>query len=104
MSPLGVEEQPIEIAPQVRDAAAQAGAGDLDAALGTLAPLIESGRNSVAARFVLAMTAWRMNRLDWALELACGCHESAPMDGAVAEAVASLQAQVGNMVESIYAG
>jgi protein O-GlcNAc transferase len=104
MSPLGVEEQPIEIAPQVREAAAQAGAGDLDAALRTLAPLIDSDGHSVAARFVLAMTAWRMNRLDWALELTRSCHESAPMDGVVAEAVASLQAQVGNMVESIYAG
>ncbi len=78
-------------------------AGDVDAALGhPRAARRSPGPPSVAARFVLAMTAWRMGRLDWALELVCGCHESAPMDGIIAEAMASLHAQVGNMVDSIY--
>ena len=104
MAPLGEGERPIEIVPLVREAAAQAGAGNTEAALGILTPLIESGQSSIAARFVLAMTAWRMGRLDWSLELINGCHESAPMDGTIAEAMASLQAQVGDVVESIYAG
>jgi len=104
MAAPGEREKPIEVGSQVRDAAARAGAGDVDGALKALAPLFDAGEASVAARFVLAMTAWRMGRLDWSLELICACHDVAPMDGTIAEAMASLQAQVGNMVESIYAG
>jgi protein O-GlcNAc transferase len=104
MAPFGSEELRIEVDQAVREAAAQAGAGEVDRALATLAPLLNNDTSPVAARFVLAMTAWRLERLDWALELARACHESAPMDGTIAEVMASLHAQVGNVVDSIFAG
>ena len=50
------------------------------------------------------MTAWKMGRLDWALDLARACHERDPMDGTVAETLASLYAQSGNLVDCLYVG
>ena len=103
MTPLGEAEGQAIIEPPVRDAAARFAAGDTDAALGLLSPLLTTGEPSLAARFLLAMMAWKMGRLDGALDLVRECHEHDPMDGTVAEALASLYAQSGKVVDSIYA-
>jgi protein O-GlcNAc transferase len=104
MAPLGERDQGSAIEPPVAAASERLAAGDAEAALALLAPLVERGSPSVAAQFVLAHIAWHLGRLDWALELARACHELAPMDGAVAETLASLHAQSGDLVESVYFG
>jgi len=73
-------------------------------ALELLNPLISVEKPSIAARFVLAMTAWQMQRFDWALTLLKGAHDDAPDNGGVAEALASLQAQLGQLEESLFTG
>ena len=93
------EGQPID--DQVRVAAARLAAGAIEPALEMLTPLIGDER-ALAARFVLALTAWKMGRLDWSITLMRECHDRAPMNGSIAEALASLHAQSGNMVESVY--
>jgi tetratricopeptide (TPR) repeat protein len=103
MTPLGEAEGPAVVELAVQAAAARFTAGDTDAALALLSPLVASGSPSLAARFLLAMMAWQMGRLDGALDLVRECHAQDPMDGTVAEALASLYAQSGNAVESIYA-
>ncbi len=102
MTPLGEAEGQGAIDPAVREAGLRVQVGDNDAALGLLAPLIALAEPPLSARFLLAMMAWKLGRLDSALDLVCECHEQDPMDGTVAEALASLYAQCGDPVESIY--
>lgn len=103
MTPLGEAGEQAVVEPAVREAARHCARGDKDAALALLSPLVAAGEPSLAARFLLAMMAWQMGRLDGALDLARECHAQDPMDGTVVEALASLYAQCGNAVESIYA-
>ncbi len=104
MAPLGERDGGRALEPQVAAASGRLAAGDAAGALDLLSPLIAAGAPSIGAQFVLAHAAWQMGRLDWALELARACHEAAPMDGAVAETLASLYAQCGDLVESVYFG
>lgn len=104
MAPLGERDGGIAIGSAVVAASDRLAAGDAEQALALLSPLVSAAEPPVAARFVLALTAWKMGRLDWALELARACHEAAPMAGAVAETLASLYAQSGDLVESVYFG
>jgi len=73
-------------------------------ALELLNPLVSLEKPSLAARFVLAMTAWQLQRFDWALTVLSACHDEAPDNGGVAEALASLQAQLGQLEESLFTG
>jgi tetratricopeptide (TPR) repeat protein len=75
-----------------------------EAALALLEPLACDEAPYLPTRFLLSMTAWKMGRLDWALELMRDCHEKWPMHGTVAEMLASLYAQVGNLGESLFMG
>lgn len=102
MTPLGEAEGRAPIAPAVSAAARHFASGDSDAALRLLSPLIATGNAPLDARFLLGMMAWKMGRLDGALALVRECHDQDPMDGTVAEALASLYAQCGDAVESIY--
>lgn len=77
---------------------------DAAAALSLLKPLLAAPSPSLAARFALAMTAWRLERYDWALSLLRECHDDAPDNGGVAETLASLQAQLGQLEESLFTG
>jgi tetratricopeptide (TPR) repeat protein len=77
-------------------------ADDTAKALELLTPLVSVPQPSLAARFVLAMTAWRLQRFDWALTLLKEAHRDAPDNGGVAEALASLQAQLGQLEESLF--
>jgi predicted O-linked N-acetylglucosamine transferase (SPINDLY family) len=99
MTPWGVSD----VDPVLRWVAESLAAGEIEAALQALAPVVSASAPPIAARFVLGMLAWRIGRLDWALDLMRQCHEQDPMDGAVAEALASLLAQSGDLVECIYA-
>ena len=94
----------IAIDEPLREAARLLREGDLDATLAILQPRVARDDGSLPARFLLALAAWKMGRMEWAVELMTACHEQWPMDGTVAEALASLHAQTGNLVESIYMG
>ncbi len=87
---------------QVREANLLLTGGDEEGALALLAPLTSDENSFLPARFLLAMTAWKMGRLDWAVELMRDCHDRWPMDGAIAEVLASLYAQAGNFNESLF--
>jgi tetratricopeptide (TPR) repeat protein len=91
-----------DIDPALQAAGAFLAAGDTEVALEALAPALASDAPPVASKFLLSMLAWRMGRLDWALDLVRQCHEAAPMDSAIAEALASLLAEAGDLVECIY--
>lgn len=80
------------------------GSGDHEGAVALLAPLITSDPSDIPARFLLGLTAWKMGRLDWSLALTRECHESSPMDGVIAEVLASLYAQAGDLRESLFMG
>ncbi|HLI21454.1 MAG TPA: hypothetical protein VKV32_10080 [Stellaceae bacterium] len=88
---------------RLRDVTDNLNRKDAVAALALLKPML-SGTPSIAARFALAMTAWRLDRFDWALSLLHECHAEAPDNGGVAEALASLQAQLGQLEESLFTG
>ena len=104
MSALAEPEQHLSIDPAVFEAARRLAEGDAETALAQLAPFLSDDALCLPARFVLAMAAWRMARLDWAIDVLRFCHEHWPMDRDVAEALASLFAQSGNLVESLYMG
>lgn len=88
----------------VRRAAQSLAEGDADGALATLAPLVSDQGMALPARFLLGLVAWYVGRLDGAVGLLRQCHEEAPMNGAVAEVLASLHAQVGDLGESLFMG
>ncbi len=54
--------------------------------------------------FVAAIAAWQLGDIGKALTLALGCHRQEPMNGTVAEMLASLYAQAGDLAESLYFG
>ncbi|HUZ72620.1 MAG TPA: hypothetical protein VMU87_06525 [Stellaceae bacterium] len=101
MTPLAAPAMETTIAAPVRAAAHLVAAGDVEAALELLSPLVADD-SALPPRLVLAMAAWRLGRLDWAIALLRECHARWPMEGAVAEALASLQAQSGNFADSLY--
>jgi tetratricopeptide (TPR) repeat protein len=71
-------------------------------ALERLKPLLSIPAPDLRARFLLAMTAWQLERFDSALALLRECHEEAPENGGIAEALASLQAQLGKLEDSLF--
>jgi tetratricopeptide (TPR) repeat protein len=89
---------------RLRDVADHLNRKDSVAALALLKPLLAETPPSLAARFALAMIAWRLERFDWALSLLRECHADAPDNGGVAEVLASLQSQLGHLGESLFIG
>jgi tetratricopeptide (TPR) repeat protein len=97
--------QPVAIASaddQLRAVVGHLNRGDAAKALEILNPLVSVPRPSIAARFALAMTAWHIERFDWSLTLLTDAHNDEPNNGGVAEALASLQAQLGQLEESLF--
>ena len=76
--------------------------GDGEGALALLASVTSDENAFLPARFLLAMAALKLGRLDSAVELMRDCHERWPMDGTVAEVLASLYAQAGNFEECLF--
>jgi Flp pilus assembly protein TadD len=105
MAELAADAAPmLVIDARVREAAVKLTEGDTEGALAMLAPLLDDPAVGWHARFMTAMTAWRLGRIDWAVQLLQQCHNEAPMDGTIAEALASLYAQVGNLGEALFMG
>ena len=88
----------------VAEAARQLAAGDAAAAVQSLRKASESDPESLRLHFTLGLVAWRLGELEQSLTILRQCHEHEPMNGTVAEIVASLYAQAGNLAESLYFG
>ncbi len=86
----------------VAEAARSLAAGDVQAALDALQAAPEAG--SLRLRFVTGLIAWRLADVQQALAVLRACHDEAPMNGSIAEVLASLYAQVGDITESLYFG
>ncbi|HXP76555.1 MAG TPA: hypothetical protein VN823_20625 [Stellaceae bacterium] len=88
----------------VTTAAQHLAAGDAEAALEALHAAAEADASSLRLRFVTGLIAWRLADAQQALTVLRGCHDDAPMNGSIAEVLASLYAQAGNLAESLYFG
>lgn len=104
MTPVLQLESLSSLDPRLSEVVVHLDNGDTDRALAILKPLIAVDAPSIEARFALAMAAWQMERFDWALSLLRECHNEAPENGGVAEALASLYAQLGHLQESLFVG
>jgi tetratricopeptide (TPR) repeat protein len=89
---------------RLRDIVAYLNEGETGKAFALLNPLVSAPQPTLATRFVMAMIAWQMERFDWALALLKELHDEAPDNGGVAEVLASLHAQLGQLEESLFAG
>jgi protein O-GlcNAc transferase len=78
--------------------------GDAQAALAALRGAADTDSGSLRLRFMMALVAWRLADVERALTLLRCCHDEAPMNGSIAEVLASLYAQAGNLGESLYFG
>jgi hypothetical protein len=88
----------------VAEAARRLAADDAAAAVGALAAAAGRDPEYMPLHFVTALVAWSLGDVAKSLALARDCHERDPMNGTVAEVIASLYAQVGDLVESLYFG
>ena len=96
---------PTEVASDlVAEAARHLAAGDAQAALDTLRPAADYDASSLRLRFLTGLIAWRLADVQQALSVLRACHEDAPMNGSLAEVLASLYAQAGSLAESLYFG
>jgi protein O-GlcNAc transferase len=77
---------------------------DPEAAIATLGEATRFGESDMLLHFVTALVAWYLGDLAKALALTRTCHDQAPMNGTVAEILASLYAQSGDLLESLYFG
>src|SRR5262249_43046510 len=78
--------------------------GDVDAAMQSLHVATAAEPESLRLRFLMGLLAWRLGDLAQALSVLQQCHEEAPENGSIAEVLASLLAQAGNLPESLYHG
>ena len=88
----------------VLEAARRLAADDTAGAVGVLADAAARDPQYMPLHFVTSLVAWSLGDVAKSLTLARDCHEREPMNGTVAEVVASLYAQIGDMIESLYFG
>jgi predicted O-linked N-acetylglucosamine transferase (SPINDLY family) len=88
----------------VAEAGRQLAAGDAAAAVAALREASIADPDSLRLHFMLGLVAWRLGELEQSLAILRQCHEREPMNGTVAEIVASLYAQAGNLGESLFFG
>jgi Flp pilus assembly protein TadD len=88
----------------IGEAAHHLAAGDAQTALNLLRSAAETDPSSLRLRFMTGMIAWRLANVQQALAILRECHEAAPMNGSIAEVLASLYAQAGDLAESLYFG
>lgn len=88
----------------VAEAAHHLGAGDAEAALAALAAAGARDADDLRLHFVTALAAWHLRDIAQALSLAQSCFDRDPGNGTVAEVLASLYAQSGELLESLYYG
>jgi hypothetical protein len=77
---------------------------DPEAAVAALSNAARNDSDYMPLHFVTALVAWYLGDVAKALALTRACHEQAPMNGTVAEVLASLYAQSGDLIESLYFG
>jgi hypothetical protein len=75
-----------------------------EAAVAALSEAARIDSGYMPLNFVTALISWYLGDAAKALTLVRACHEQAPMNGTVAEVLASLYAQSGNLMESLYFG
>lgn len=88
----------------VAEASRHAAAGDTRAALAALADAAAIDPDYLPLQVCTALMAWRSGDLATALKVTSACFERAPMNGTLAELLASLFAQAGNLRESLFHG
>ncbi|HYM04090.1 MAG TPA: hypothetical protein VET85_14150 [Stellaceae bacterium] len=88
----------------VLEASRHVAAGANAAALAALAKAAAADPNHLPLHFITALMAWRSGDFARALGVTRACLEREPMNGTIAEVLASLYAQVGNLQESLYHG
>jgi len=101
--PVGPAE-PSLVADFIAEAGRQLAAGDAQTAIDALRNATGEDANSPRLRFMMGLVAWRLADVEQAITLLRDCHEAAPMNGSIAEVLASLYAQAGNLSESLYFG
>jgi protein O-GlcNAc transferase len=88
----------------VLQASRHVAAGDIPAALAALTGAASLDPEYLPLHFSTALMAWHAGDLAEALKLARACFERAPMNGTIAEVLASLFAQAGDLRESLFHG
>jgi predicted O-linked N-acetylglucosamine transferase (SPINDLY family) len=88
----------------VAEAAGLLAAGDAEAAIEILQRASAVDPQSLRLQLVTGIVAWRLSNLEQALAVLHACHEQDPMNGTIAEVLAALVAQAGDLVESLYFG
>jgi predicted O-linked N-acetylglucosamine transferase (SPINDLY family) len=88
----------------VRQASRYVAAGDIRAALAALAEAAVLDPNYLPLHFSTALIAWRSGDFASALKVTRACFEREPMNGTLAEVLASLFAQTGDLRESLFHG
>lgn len=88
----------------VAEAARHLGEGNAEAALAALSAAGADDATSLPLQFMTALAAWYLGDIDAALRLSQACFEREPSNGTLAEVLASLYAQSGNLIDSLYYG
>ncbi|MGO8921299.1 MAG: hypothetical protein ACLQJR_35895 [Stellaceae bacterium] len=94
----------LSVSQLVTEAAHHLGAGDAEAALAALAAAGARDAEDLRLHFVSALAAWHLRDIAQALSLAQSCFDRDPSNGTVAEVLASLYAQSGELLDSLYYG
>jgi len=98
------EQNALSVAELAAAAAGHIAADDEAAALAALREAAARDPGDIGLHIVTALAAWHFGDAAKALSVAKSCFERDPTNGTVAEIVASLYAQVGDIVESLYYG
>ncbi|HEV2549853.1 MAG TPA: hypothetical protein VGU20_21255 [Stellaceae bacterium] len=91
------------VPPRVTEAARHLAEGSAEAAVAALQSETDEAEG-VPAQFMAALVAWRLGNPALALTLSRSCFDREPENGTIAEAIASLFAQVGDLRESLFYG
>jgi tetratricopeptide (TPR) repeat protein len=94
----------LSVAELVADAVRHLGVDDAEAALAALAAAGDREPDNLRLHFASALAAWHLGDVAQALSLAQSCFDRDPGNGTVAEVVASLYAQSGELLDSLYYG
>lgn len=94
----------LSISDLVAAAVRHLGSGDAEAALAALGAAGARDADDLRLHFVTALAAWQLGDIAQALSLAQSCFDRDSGNGTVAEVLASLYAQTGELLESLYYG
>jgi protein O-GlcNAc transferase len=95
---------PLPVSEAVAEAAHHLGLGDIEAALAALRVAETHDADALRLQFLAALAAWHMRDIAQALALMQSCFDRDPNNGTVAEVLASLYAQSGELIDSLFYG